>query len=207
MTENTSKAQQTRARLLDAAVTAFADRGFHGTTTRDLAAAAGMSPAAVYVHYPSKEDLLYQLSLGGHRDTLAVVDEYDDPELAPAARLHRLIRGFSRHHAENHTTARVVNYELASLSPEHYTEIRQLRREIARRMRAVVDAGMASGDFATSDPRAVTLALLSMNIDIARWYDEGGSLSPEALSDAYADLALRMVEAAGRHSRTDPGTM
>lgn len=207
MTENTSKAQQTRARLLDAAVEAFADRGFHGTTTRDLAAAAGMSPAAVYVHYPSKEDLLYQLSLGGHRTTLAVVDEYDDPELAPTPRLHRLIRGFSRHHAENHTTARVVNYELASLSPEHYTEIRQLRREIARRMRAVVDAGMASGDFATSDPRAVTLALLSMNIDIARWYDEGGSLSPEALSDAYADLALRMVEAAGRHSRTDPGTM
>lgn len=213
MIENTSKAEQTRGRLLHAAVEAFAERGFHGTTTRDLAAAAGMSPAAVYVHYPSKEALLFELSLGGHQTTLGVVSDNDDPDLAPPARLHRLIKAFARHHAEEHTTARIVNYELASLSPEHYEQIRELRREITRRMRAVVDAGVATGDFATTDPRAVTLALLSMNIDVARWYDDAGSMGPGELADAYADLALRMVEAhrdapagSARHTETSPGT-
>ena len=56
-----------RTRLLAAAVDAFADRGFHGTTTRDIAAAAGMSPAALYVHHRSKEELLYLIAVAGHQ--------------------------------------------------------------------------------------------------------------------------------------------
>ena len=62
-----------RTRLLAAAVAAFAAKGFHGTTTRDISTAAGMSPAALYVHHRSKEELLHQISLAGHERTLALV--------------------------------------------------------------------------------------------------------------------------------------
>ncbi|GAC58340.1 putative TetR family transcriptional regulator [Gordonia hirsuta DSM 44140 = NBRC 16056] len=195
VTEIASKAQQTRTRLLNAAVEAFAERGFHGTTTRDLATAAGMSPAAVYVHYPSKEHLLYELSLAGHQKTLAEINANDDPALGSAARLHRLIYAFALHHALDHTTARIVNYELASLSPEHFAQIRELRREITRRVRTVIEDGVAAGDFHTADVQTVNLAILSMNIDIARWYSAPGSPAPEALARSYADLALLMVQA------------
>ncbi|MGW3416419.1 helix-turn-helix domain-containing protein, partial [Streptomyces sp. NPDC000888] len=44
-------------RLLVAAVEAFAERGYHATTTRDIAGRAGMSPAALYIHYKTKEEL------------------------------------------------------------------------------------------------------------------------------------------------------
>ena len=47
------RAAATRERLLTAAGIAFSKRGFHATSTRDIAAAAGMSPAAVYVHHES----------------------------------------------------------------------------------------------------------------------------------------------------------
>jgi AcrR family transcriptional regulator len=50
---------------LDAAVNAFAEKGFHGTTTRDIADAIGRSPAAIYVHHRSKEELLYLISKEG----------------------------------------------------------------------------------------------------------------------------------------------
>ncbi len=49
-----SRADSARVRLREAAIEAFARKGFHGTTTRDISTAAGMSPAALYVHYPSK---------------------------------------------------------------------------------------------------------------------------------------------------------
>ena len=62
-----------RTRLLAAAVAAFAAKGFHGTTTRDISTTAGMSPAALYVHHRSKEELLHQISLAGHERTLALV--------------------------------------------------------------------------------------------------------------------------------------
>ena len=50
-------AQERRASILDAAVKLFAERGFRGTTTRDLAAAVGVSEPVLYEHFPSKRDL------------------------------------------------------------------------------------------------------------------------------------------------------
>ncbi|MDN5853142.1 MAG: TetR/AcrR family transcriptional regulator, partial [Actinomycetia bacterium] len=72
MAKITSRATS-RERLIDAAVEAFAERGFHATTTRDIAARAGMSPAALYVHHASKEDVLYEVSRLGHAGALDVV--------------------------------------------------------------------------------------------------------------------------------------
>ena len=74
-----------RTRLAAAAIDAFAARGFHGTTTRDISTAAGMSPAALYVHYPSKEQLLYEISRSGHLDALAALRAV--PDMQPAERL------------------------------------------------------------------------------------------------------------------------
>src|SRR3954453_7878092 len=64
----------TRRRIVDAAVAAFAARGFHATTTRDIALAAGLSPAGMYVHYPSKAAVLAQVSLLGHRAARRLVE-------------------------------------------------------------------------------------------------------------------------------------
>ncbi|MFT4088831.1 MAG: TetR/AcrR family transcriptional regulator [Gordonia sp. (in: high G+C Gram-positive bacteria)] len=191
--DSTPKTAGAKERLLAAATEAFAERGFHGTTTRDIARAAGMSPAAVYVHYPSKEDLLYQLTHRGHLKTLQVIDDADDPAAPPAERLAAVMGAFAQHHAVDHTGARIVNYELAALSPEHAATITALRREITARLRTIVDAGLADGTFRTPDPRTCTAALLSMGIDIARWYRDGLSLTPDQIGAFYAQLGLRSV--------------
>ena len=188
-------ANQTRSRLLDAALTAFSERGFHATSTRDIAAAAGMSPAAVYVHHRSKEELLHQISRRGHEATLELVRGATAGSGDPVTQLSEVVRAFAVHHAQANTEARVVNYELASLSEEHLAEILQLRREIAAELRGVVERGVAAGVFDTPDPRMATTALLSLGIDIARWYREERDWSPEDVGAYYAELALRLVGA------------
>lgn len=187
--------ENSRARLRDAAVTAFAERGFHGTTTRDIATAAGMSPAALYVHHRSKEELLHELSRDGHEATVALVREAIAAHDSPTGQLRALVHDFAVHHARAHTSARVVNYELASLSPEHLAAILAVRHEIDALVRGVVEAGVAAGEFAVPDPRLAAAAILSLGIDIARWYDDGGPWTPEHLAEGYADLALRIVGA------------
>ena len=97
-----------RERLLEAAVASFAARGFHGTTTRDIAAGAGMSPAALYVHHRSKEELLHQIAREGHLRTLALVEAAVADETGPVGQLTRLVEEFVRHHALTHTTARII---------------------------------------------------------------------------------------------------
>ena len=188
-----ARAGDARARLLEAAVEALAARGFHGTTTRDIAAAAGMSPAALYVHHRSKEDVLFAISRAGHERTLAVVEAAVATSTDPAERLGRLAADFVRHHALAHTTARVLNYEIGALSPEHRAEIDELRRAISACVVGVLADGRQGGAFHVDDVRMTAAALLSLGIDLARWYDEAGGWGPEELASHYRELALRMV--------------
>jgi AcrR family transcriptional regulator len=182
-----------RRRLVDAAVASFAAKGFHGTTTRDIASAAGMSPAALYVHHRSKEELLHQISRSGHDRTLALVREAVATSGDPQQQLLAVVRAFVVHHAEDHTGARIVNYELAALSAPHLEEIAGIRRQIEQEMRDVVERGVAAGAFRTEDPQMTALALLSLGIDVARWYRDEGTWTPEQIADHYCMLALRIV--------------
>lgn len=190
-----------RGRLVSAAVESFASKGFHGTTTRDIASAAGMSPAALYVHHRSKEELLFEISKAGHERTLALVDDALASSDDPVEQLLAVVRGFTVHHARGHTSARIVNYELAALTPEHLEEIAGIRRAIEQRVRGLVDSGVRSGAFRTSNPPMTSLALLSLGIDVARWYRDEGAWTPEEIGDHYCELALRIVDATADWSR------
>jgi AcrR family transcriptional regulator len=182
-----------RARLLAAAIEAFSARGFHGTTTRDIAAAAGMSPAALYVHHRSKEELLHLISRAGHDRTLSLCEAAVAAGGSSVVQLDRLIEEFVRHHAVNHTSARIVNYEMAALTEEHRAEIAELRRRIDRVVRDLLERGAAAGDFSTSDPAMTASALLSLGIDVARWYRDDRGWSPDDVAAHYVELARRMA--------------
>lgn len=180
-------------RLLTGAIDAFAERGFQATTTRDIASRAGMSPAALYVHYPSKERLLFEISLYGHRAALEILTAANTAD-SPADRLRAMVSAFTAWHAEHHTIARVVQYELAALSPEHFAEVATIRRAISALIEKALTDGVSDGTFAVPDLPGTTLAVLSLSIDVARWYAPSRRTSPEALGHTYADLALRMVQ-------------
>ncbi|MET8397813.1 TetR/AcrR family transcriptional regulator [Streptomyces sp900116325] len=182
-------------RLLVAAVEAFAERGYHATTTRDIAGRAGMSPAALYIHYKTKEELLHRISRIGHDRALLLLETAADGEGTASERLAHAVRSFVRWHAEGHTTARVVQYELDALGPEHRTEIVALRRRSDAVIRRIISEGVEAGEFDVPDIPGTTLAVLSLCIDVARWFSAQGSRSPDEVGALYADLVLRMVAA------------
>ncbi|MDH3443160.1 MAG: TetR/AcrR family transcriptional regulator [Deltaproteobacteria bacterium] len=63
-------ADQRRAAIVQAATKVFADNGFHGTTTRELARAAGVSEALLYKHFPSKESLFGAMLANGAKGAM-----------------------------------------------------------------------------------------------------------------------------------------
>ncbi len=187
--------EASRDRLFGAAVETFAEKGFHGTTTRDIAARAGMSPAALYVHHRSKEEILYRISRRGHESTLGIVRSARASSQDHVARLRAVVHDFVAYHARGHTSARIVNYELAALAPEHLDEINSLRHAIDAEVQGLVRDGIDAGVFDCSQPRIAAAALLSLGIDVARWYRDDGGWSPDELGEHYADVAVRIVGA------------
>jgi AcrR family transcriptional regulator len=182
-------------RLLLSALDAFLARGFHAATTREIAERAGMSPAAVYVHWKAKHDLLFEISRIGHQAVLDVVEQaLEDASDDPVERVHAFVSAFARWHADNHALARVIQYEFKKLPRGQFREIVAIRDRFEELMRAELTRGVAAGVFDVPDLEGTTLAVLSLCIDLARWYEPGPEHnSAEAVGELYAGLVLRMT--------------
>jgi AcrR family transcriptional regulator len=181
--------------LLTSAVSCFASKGFNATTTRDITAGVGLSPGALYVHFPSKEEVLYAIVRIGHQRVLEAITVpaagISNPD--PASVVAELVRRFVVWHARYHTVARVGQYELAGLNTEHYELLKAQRQTITSVFRSAVTAGINAGDFDVEDVTRVVRAIMSLGVDLVRWYRLEGTDQPDELADSYARLVQRML--------------
>lgn len=184
---------ETGRRLLRAALVSFARRGFYATTTREISADAGLSPAAVYVHFSSKTELLYELSKIGHEAVLETVEREVKGGSDPQGRMRNLVSAYSRWHAEHHTLARVVEYERGALTPEWSKEIADLRLRFDAMVDRHLRAGVRARQFEVDDLKGTRRAILSLCVDVTRWYGPDERRTPTAIGDLYADLVLKML--------------
>jgi AcrR family transcriptional regulator len=180
-------------RILLAAATAFAERGFHATTTRDIAAQAGLSPAAMYFYFHSKEEVLYQIATSALDFTVDVAATEAKGPGSPTERLARLVRVLTVWHTYNSQVAHVVLYQTGALTAPHLADIEAKQREVSRILRQIITDGLKSGDFDVPDAGAATIAVLSLCLDVARWYRPGYRLTPQQLGDLNATAALRIA--------------
>ncbi|WIV56221.1 TetR/AcrR family transcriptional regulator [Amycolatopsis nalaikhensis] len=181
--------------LLSSAVQCFARTGFHATTTRDITAVVGLSPGSLYVHFPSKEAVLFQIARTGHERALeALTSPPDDGDAG--LRIRRLVAAHVSWHARHHTVARVCQYELAALEPDHFAEVLALRQRFSAVVHTAVERGVRDGVFDVPDVDRTVRAILSLGVDLVRWYRLDGADSPETLGESYAELAARMLGAA-----------
>lgn len=185
--------QPDNARLiLLAAVAAFARRGYHATTTREIASALELSPAAVYSHFPTKADLLYEASLRGNEAILGLLKEAIAEVETPLERIAAVVRVSVLWHAEEHVFANAVNSNFRALDADHLAPIMKLRREVTAMVQTEIRRGVKSGVFRPLDIKGATIGLLRM-VDVAPWYSEKGPMTPARLADVYVDLILHML--------------
>lgn len=180
-------------RIRNAAIASFAEVGYGGTSTRQIAKRLNMSAAAMYPHYGSKEELLYAIALDGHRGVLEALRAADDATLDPTDRLKCVVAQFARWQAEHHELAKVVQYELHGLTPAHFRAIAAIRRDTTEVIAEVVRAGVDTGEFDVDDPGDVVLAISSLCVDVCRWFPSRSQRDPVALGATYARLAVRLV--------------
>jgi AcrR family transcriptional regulator len=182
-------------RILLAGLAAFAKHGFEAATTREISEGAGMSPAALYVHYGAKSDLLYEISRIGHQSVLDDVEQaLRDAPQDPEQRVRRFVAAFAKWHADHHVVARVIQYELKSLPRRQFRKIAELRNRFEDLLGAELQAGVKAGAFDIAELDATTLAILSLCIDLARWYHPSDDhKTSDEVGQLYADLVARMI--------------
>jgi AcrR family transcriptional regulator len=176
-----------------AAIEAFAETGYGGSSTRQIAKRLNMSATAMYPHYRSKEELLYAIALEGHSSLLAALKEADDPAARFAERLRAAVAAFATWHAENHEQARVVQYELHGLTQAHYRTIAPLRHQATDVITEIVAGGVTAGEFHVDNVDEVVMAISSLCVDVCRWFPSRKHRDAHKLGEVYAGVAARLV--------------
>lgn len=186
---------EARRRLFEAAIDLFGARGFHAVSVRDVANQLGMAPGAIYAHVASKQELLFELvkiGLEEHRSRLrdALLDAGSEPfdQVRALTRAHVLV------HLEFPALARVISREVRSLNEEQTVAALMVTGDTERIFLEVVERGVRRGSFVVEEPRLAVLAIAGMGIRAAEWWTAADPLSAEAVADAYADYAIRILE-------------
>ncbi|WP_308286311.1 TetR/AcrR family transcriptional regulator [Actinomycetospora endophytica] len=183
----------TSARVLDGALTLFAERGYHGTALSEIAGALGVRTPSLYNHMRSKHDLLEAIidatTAGVLEDFHAVRDAGGDP----ADVLFRAARVYAYRHATHRREALVVNRDTSSLDEPVRSSMQARRREHEHALRAVIAAGVEQGVFVVDSPALASFAIRELCVSIARWFSEDGPLTADQVADQYAGFALRIV--------------
>jgi AcrR family transcriptional regulator len=191
----------TAARIEDAALELFFERGYTSTSMRDIAQALGITAAALYNHYPSKDQILFSMVKRLHEEleqslTAAVEQARNDPRdrLAALTRAHAMI------HTRYRKDAHVANSEIFSLEEPGRGEIVASRQRMRDAFHREIVPGVEEGVLKVDDPTVTTFAIINMGIRIAEWFVPGGRLSAEEVADIHADLALKMAGAKPRRN-------
>lgn len=193
--------------VLEAGLALFAERGYHGTTVRDIARAVGIRAPGLYSHIESKQDLLKAIMdatmerlIADHHAAISTTNDV-------AEALRRATEAHVRYHCRHRQEALVGNRELASLDEPTRGTILALRDDYEQGFRALIARGIAEGRFDVGSPRLASYSILEMGIGVAVWYRDDGEFSEAQIAYQYADFALRLVGAdgGGGSRQTPPG--
>ena len=186
-----------RATVIDAACALFAERGYRGTSMKDIAEVLGVSAPGLYNHVASKQEILYAIMDRAMDRAIDALDEAIAGIGDVAEQLRRatesLVLDFLRYPDE----VTVCNNEVRSLDPANRLAIVAKRDEYGGRIRRIIESGHHSGRFRTGSPDLAAFAVLEMGNGAKSWFRPSGRYPDTYVASEYGEFALRIVGCAG----------
>jgi AcrR family transcriptional regulator len=157
--------------IIEAAARVFAERGFHGATTQDIADVLGIRQASLYYYFPSKEGALELVCLQGVAGFFEVAKAIASGPGTAADKLARLIKSHLSPLTDRSDFVRVFLNERQHLPRESRRRIGRWSRGLERVFEDVLREGIRRGEFrADLDTRLAVLGILGMANAVANWY-------------------------------------
>ena len=177
-----------RATILREASKLFAKHGFEGTSLQNIATAVGITKAAIYHYFPTKQavydaivvDLLERLD-ETVRTRVAEVPDHGD-------KLKQLMIAHADFLEENYSDFITLLYGLAGLSRPICPDEALVRDRYESLVRETIENGTATGAFAPSSRDVTARAVLSLLNWMSRWYRPDGERKARDFASDYFEL-------------------
>jgi AcrR family transcriptional regulator len=187
----------TRDRIVAAAVSLFAEKGFDATSVNEVVVRAGVAKGALYHHFASKDDLLYEVYRELVDRQSAGLREILSRGLAPADTLCELIADLVVTTAARAGEAKVFFRESHRLGDANQARVRNARRGIHDAVTELVRSAQASGEFAqVASPEMITFTIFGVINELPVWYRPDGPKQPEEIAAELSNLILAALTGA-----------
>ncbi len=183
--------------ILDKAGVLFWQKGYHGTSMKDIASACDCKAANIYNYFKGKEDILYEVIKDiTERAVNSVRHLEDDNSVSPVEQL----RSFINNHLSvlvqmKKSSVLISDTGLQNLTREHRRIIVELRDTYDRIMRKVITRGIESGDFSVKDEKVIVYLISSMIIRSTIWFSPKGRLTGDKVAELIFDFVYRGIKA------------
>jgi len=186
--------RRTRADVVDAAGRLFAQRGYDGTSMRDLGRELGLLGSSVYSHVAGKQELLVAIVDEGAALFQASADRALTVDGSASKRLEAFIAGHIEVVVNHHNVSRTFLNEARSLGPEYRTPILAARDRYESDLRRILEEGRDNGSFRPDlDPIIAGIFVLSILNAVDRWYRSDGALDRDGLVAAIIEFAAHGI--------------
>jgi AcrR family transcriptional regulator len=187
--------------IIEAAARVFAERGFHGATTQDIADVLGIRQASLYYYFASKESALEVVCLKGVEGFFEAAKAIASGPGSAANRLARLIDSHLSPLLDRSDFVKVFLTERQHLPTESRRRIGKWSRGLERIFEDVLKEGVRKGEFRSDlDTRLTTLAILGMANAVASWYRKE-EVPIERISTEFAHLVAGGIRKEPAHRR------
>jgi AcrR family transcriptional regulator len=181
----------------------FRQRGYHATRLEDIAEELGMQKGSLYNYIDSKEELLLAVVTVPAAQLLESLSTLSESDLPASEKIRLVARSHARVVEDYLPYVAVYVQEIAG--QDHSPEWRERDRAYVRQLSAIIDEGRQSGLFdSATAPVISSMALIGALNWMTRWYEPGGELSAEEISDRIASGFLAGMLVRGRASASAP---
>jgi AcrR family transcriptional regulator len=179
-----------REELLRVSARLFREKGFDGTSIRDISGAAGMHSGSPFYHFKTKQDILVAVMEQGLAEGLQKLEDAQAGGATAEDKLVRMIRAqIGTILEEGNDFIPVLLYDWRSLTEQNRRRVIALHDKYDALWQPVIDDLKRDG-YLPGDPQLVRLLVLGAVNWIGRWYREGGRLSLDAIANGTARLFL-----------------
>jgi len=176
-----------REAVILAAARAFRTRGYHNASLDDLARDLGVTKPTLYLYVPGKEAMLFECFRAGLAQIQASLEECERAPVLARERLFAFIRGYAAAIVGDFGWC-MLRAEDQHLGAALSRRIKLLKIGIDRRMRALIEAGVADGSIRECDTKMTAFALAGALNWMGHWYREDASLNPQEIADRFIDV-------------------
>lgn len=184
--------RETRQRLIQAAVTEFANEGFDGASISRITQAAGVAAGTIYNYFPNKNELMLTLLGEIGAEHCSYIAEQIRQESDYVLRLKRLLAVAFDYVKANPNQARVLFASMQGVNRQFKTQLSQIYEPMMQLIcEEILIPGMQQGVFQAADPVSTAIMIMTFYLGVGSTADENG-VTPLDL-DLVADFVLRAL--------------